>query len=927
MMKPIRILNLEDDALDTELIHYTLESAEMTCQITRVENGVDYDKALREEKFDVILADYKLPGYDGMTALKLALELCPDTPFIFVSGVMGEDAVINGLTQGATDYVLKLKLSRLAPAVKRALSEAENLRERKRAEEALQESMEHFRSVADSAVEGIISADRQGLIIYWNKAAKGIFGYSEKEILGQSIAILMPDAYQDQFFCGMGLSKVNTPSRQIARTLEIIGRRKNGDEFPAEISVASWKTHEGVFYTAMVRDITARKQAEENLRLQSAALEAAANAIVITNQDGIITWVNPAFTQLTGYKAEEAIGQNPRILKSGRQDLAFYTELWDTILSGKIWHGELVNCRADGSKYSEEMTIAPVCQKEGTISHFVAIKQDISDRKQHELEREAIVSVANAMRTATTRVELLEIFLSQIIELFDGDGSMLTTPDAVSGGTIIEMGCGLVGARFMGLQIPPGRGASSLVIAEGRTYLNNNAHIDSIFFRPDLLGESHAVACVPLIAQEKVIGALWLARKQPITESDVKLLVVIANLAANAIHRVTLHEQTEQQLRYMASLHQIDITISSAFDLKVIFNVLLKNAVTQLGVDAASILLLKPDIRLLEYAAGFGFATNQIEKSLVGLGEGRAGMAAYERRTISFPYLCEAQDTFSRAQLLSEEKFVSHHVTPLIVKGEVKGVLEVFCRRHVPPTTEWVNFFESLATQAAIAIDNTTLFNKLQQSNVELTIAYDATIEGWSRALDMRDRETEGHTQRVAKMAIHLAKEMGMSGIDLVNVQRGALLHDIGKMGVPDSILLKPDKLTAAEWDIMRQHSTNAYEMLSPISYLRGALDIPYCHHEKWDGSGYPRRLKGNYIPLAARIFAIVDVWDALTSDRPYRAAWPKEKALAYIREQSGIHFDPKIVTAFLNYIRMLNDNDENVDDCLNGGNFYQKLV
>jgi putative nucleotidyltransferase with HDIG domain len=236
----------------------------------------------------------------------------------------------------------------------------------------------------------------------------------------------------------------------------------------------------------------------------------------------------------------------------------------------------------------------------------------------------------------------------------------------------------------------------------------------------------------------------------------------------------------------------------------------------------------------------------------------------------------------------------------LIAKGQVKGVLEIFHRAPLHPDEEWLEFLETLAGQAAVTIDNAELFTDLQRSNMELALAYDATIEGWSRALDLRDKETEGHTQRVTEMAERLARALGMSEEELVHMRRGALLHDIGKMGISDTILLKPGSLTDEEWETMRQHPEYAYNLLSPISYLRPALDIPYCHHEKWDGTGYPRGLKGEEIPLAARIFAVVDVWDALRSDRPYRKAWSEEKARAYIREQAGKYFDPRVVEVFL---------------------------
>ena len=192
---------------------------------------------------------------------------------------------------------------------------------------------------------------------------------------------------------------------------------------------------------------------------------------------------------------------------------------------------------------------------------------------------------------------------------------------------------------------------------------------------------------------------------------------------------------------------------------------------------------------------------------------------------------------------------------------------------------------------------------KLREANTQLLNAYEATIEGLSRALDLRDRETEGHSRRVTDLTVKLAEAMGMGEEELMHIRRGALLHDVGKIGIPDSILHKPSTLTEEEWVIMRKHPQFAYDMLHSIEYLRPALDIPYSHHEKWDGTGYPRGLKGEEIPLTARLFAVADVWDALTSDRPYRAAWNKEQALEYIREQSGKHFDPQVVELFFKII------------------------
>ena len=187
-------------------------------------------------------------------------------------------------------------------------------------------------------------------------------------------------------------------------------------------------------------------------------------------------------------------------------------------------------------------------------------------------------------------------------------------------------------------------------------------------------------------------------------------------------------------------------------------------------------------------------------------------------------------------------------------------------------------------------------FSSLQQAQTSLEQSYDATLKGWARALDLRDHSTEEHTTRVTELALRLAKTMGIREPQLTQLRYGAILHDIGKIGIPDNILLKPGELTPEEWAIMRQHPVYAYEMLKPITYLQQALDIPYCHHEKWNGTGYPRRLQGDQIPLSARIFAVVDVWDALTNSRPYREAWTQKDSLEYIHFQAGHHFYPQVV-------------------------------
>ena len=359
-------------------------------------------------------------------------------------------------------------------------------------------------------------------------------------------------------------------------------------------------------------------------------------------------------------------------------------------------------------------------------------------------------------------------------------------------------------------------------------------------------------------------------------------------------------ERIKRHLEHLTALVEIDRAINFSFDLDLSLKTLLTHVIVQLGVDAADVLLFNPTSRTLEYVAGHGFLSKAIAEVRQPLGEGYAGRAAQEGHIVHVPDLTKEDDGFLRKGLLAGENFVSYHGVPLIAKGQVVGVLEVFHRSRLGRDKEWLEFLSALAAQAAIAIDNVTLFDSLQRSNTELFQAYDATIEGWSRALDLRDNETEGHTQRVAVLTVKLARLFGLSDAELVQVRWGALLHDIGKMAIPDSILLKHDTLTEEEWAVMKKHTVFAFEMLSPIRYLRLALDIPYAHHEKWDGTGYPLGLKGEQIPLVARIFAVVDVWDALRSDRLYRTAWSVEKVREHIQSLAGTHFDPHVVEVCL---------------------------
>jgi putative nucleotidyltransferase with HDIG domain len=415
---------------------------------------------------------------------------------------------------------------------------------------------------------------------------------------------------------------------------------------------------------------------------------------------------------------------------------------------------------------------------------------------------------------------------------------------------------------------------------------------------------------VPLIIENDVIGVLDVQSVTPhaFSKNDERVMALFAERAALAIQNARLFEDAKRRLERLTCLRNIDLAITGNMDLILTLNIVVTQIRQQLGVDAAAVLLSQPELQQLRYITGDGFRSDALRYVRPRWGEGYAGKAALERRLVHISNLKSVPSADVDHPHFKHEGFVEYYGLPLVSKGKVIGVVEVFNRTAIHADAEWLAFLDTLAGQAAIAIDNIELFSKLQQTNDELVHAYDTTIEGWAKALELRDMETKDHSGRVLTLTLSMAREVGFNEQDQMHIRRGALLHDIGKIGVPDEILQKPGPLTDEEWKIMKLHPRAAYQLLAPIHYLKPALDIPYCHHERWDGSGYPRGLKGAAIPLAARIFAVVDVWDALSSDRPYRKAWPQQKILDYISDQSGKQFDPEIVQLFLRMIQTENE-------------------
>jgi GAF domain-containing protein len=560
---------------------------------------------------------------------------------------------------------------------------------------------------------------------------------------------------------------------------------------------------------------------------------------------------------------------------------------------------------ANSRLYEQEQRRAnQLAQSNADLRQAQAALSDSAERIRREAAHaEALVRIANRLNAQLDLDTILSAVCEETARALSAPAAGVSLYTEKSNTLDIVAGQGLPEA-FLARQISmPYAAYNRCAGATGTVIIDSKTSPSCELMAPALCDDYaiHTIVMTSMLREGAVVGCLTAyALEQPrhFSEDELDLLKGIAAQAAQAIMNARLYDDAQRRLRNVEALREIDASITGSVDLFITLRVILDKVKTQLGVDAADFLLLDVHSNTLNYAESAGFRTPPIRRISV-TEDSDCAAAVRNRQMVLFPNLNERNGGRCEATL-SGDTFTGYVGVPLIANDQVKGVLEVFQRAPLDAGKEWVSFLNALGTQAAIAIDNSELFTNLQRTNQELSQAYESTLEGWARALELRDQETQGHARRVVSMTVRLGRLLGVPEEDLIHLRRGALLHDIGKMAIADAILLKPGQLTPEEWALMKLHPVHAYRMLSPIAFLRRALDIPYAHHEKWDGTGYPLGLKGEDIPRWARIFAIVDVWDALRSKRPYRHSWQDDEVRAYLKEQSGRQFDPRIVDAFM---------------------------
>ncbi len=794
-----------------------------------------------------------------------------------------------------------------------------DITKRKLAEKALGESEKHFHSLFDNMLEGyaycemIYENGQPSDLIYLevNLAFEKLTGITKA--IGRKISDVIP-----------GIRESNPELLEIYGKTALTGKSTRFETYVDELkiwfSISVYSVEKNRF-VAVFDNISERKRIEKSIAESNRQL-----AALVTSLDDIVFEVDAQGTYLNVWTANENLLAQPKAEMIARQIKdTLQEETANSILEaiGRVLKANQV----EEMEYSLDLRdglywflarLSPIDSPDGTNKTVSILVRDITERKaaqevirlrlvelelvhQSGLELSRVLEPEEIARRIIDEMETHLNWHHTIVRLYDPESQTLKIIGYNVQGALSQTERQELEGRFNLLIQNLGDGLTGWAVLHDQTLRIGDLRRDPRY--TEAFPGLNSGLYVPIKTDDRILGVISVENELPdaFSESDEQLLSTLANQAAIALENSRLHKETQQQVKQLQALHSIDLAITNSLDLKITLDLLVHEVIEQSGADAAAIYLLRPDINNLEYLLSQGFHTYLLEKlrHSLSLNESLAGRAIRQQHVIESQASQESKSDLR--EIWEAEGFHSIYTFPLMTKGEPKGVMKVFYRSEVKVrTSAWMSFLETLAGQAAIAIENIRLFEGLQRSNMELAIAYDATIEGWSRAMDMRDEETEGHTQRVVDTALKLAADFGFSGEMLMNIRRGALLHDIGKLGVPDNILLKPDKLTDDEWEIMKKHPTFAFEMLAPIEYLNHSINIPYCHHEKWDGTGYPRGMRGEQIPLEARIFAVVDVWDALTSDRPYRKAWTKEKVTEYIRSLAGTHFDPAVVERFL---------------------------
>ncbi|HDD55511.1 MAG TPA: GAF domain-containing protein [Chloroflexi bacterium] len=639
------------------------------------------------------------------------------------------------------------------------------------------------------------------------------------------------------------------------------------------------------------------------------------DAVFIASCDGRWIDMNQSALEMFGYQGREEIWHDSMLdLYWDPDDRTSYLQIIEE--QGSIKEYPVSFRKKDGSRIETLVSATPYevgGQPIGYQGFIRDITGELQVREQQQKtiqQQEALDVLSRALTSCLTPEDIYQNILVQIRKLFQLEALHVYRIPAQEGGFQIEFTWRKDREskrhNFRELELEnPNTSFADELLEEKKGVWSSDLRAFQTDPDPAKSTLSGSMLAVPLVVENRVIAALQLLHSDQglYQGEDLVLLSRIANLVAIGLQKAYLYQETQTHLDKLTSLQRIEQTVLENLSLPTTLDMLVDQLVKELAVDAAAILYFHPQLKTLKFITQTGFRQNILQHTDLEVGEGLAGRAAESRTMIHIPDLKHTTQQISRDLEFSTERFVSYFGVPLTAKGRLVGVMELFHRERLDPDQSWIDLLEMIAGLAAIAIDHQNIYKNLERSRNELDIALDAIIEGWAQALELRGIESPGHWRRIEELTLSVGAKLGIKGESLVNLRRGALLHDIGKMAIPDEVLHKRTPLSADERALIGKHPIDAYELLKEVAGLKSALEVPLYHHERWDGTGYPYQLVGEDIPYLARIFTVVDVWDAMRSERPYRKAFSRQKALQTLKDEAGKGFDPEIVQVFIDLL------------------------
>lgn len=898
-MPNIRILLVEDNPDDRLLIKRGIRKGMDSATILEVHREEHLAKAIRSGGFDIVITDFNLGWTNGIEVLKSVKDHWPNCPVIMMTVMDTEEVAINAMKAGLDHYVVKSasQFALMGETIRAALKKIES-------EQALEDAEIRYQELSDSVPIGLFRVLKEGTLLSVNQTLVNMLGYPNKEIL---LSVNSTELYVDPHVREKNYQKLTHQSGLIAWEAELF--RYDGSIINVFITAhAIYKANQQpVYFEGYIQDISARKKIEDAL-LQSEILNetivaSVQDGVMVTDRDlNIVVW-NNYLEELSGLDIDKVLGKSAieilsQSTKNGVEPVLRRALSGETVFSPDTafqFHG------TDRQSWVE-ITYAPLRKRTGEVVGVVANIHDITERKEAETERERLLETEQKLHEISRQVSrsfdiesIINTTNSLLSDIFDNAMTVILTKDPKT-------------KEFTQLTWHNAPEDSPAVSFGGQGMLweaHNKMKPFCVndypnFENPNPVWVEYGLQCgmaIPLESNDMKLGAVGVFSTKPdgyFSERDIELASSIARQAGVALHKAILYEDSIRKTQELTALYDFSLKTGSVLDARTLLQFLYNKIKELISPDSILIYTYDEDNRQLEITMAYQKApplTDVIGTSYpLTPGKLVSDLILHHKTNYISKVSNEQHECLMAEKGLHCQAWLG---IPLMKGEQILGALVMESEIENAFSNEDQRFLESIAAQFSIALDNARLYEELED-------AYLQTVAALANAVDVRDSYTHDHSQRIAILTNLTGIELGMDKKELELLRWGALLHDIGKIGIPDHILLKPDDLTKEEYEIMKQHPAIGASIIAPVKKLSKVAPIIRAHQEHYNGEGYPDQLKGEEIPLAARVLTVVDSYVAMTDDRVYRKAYSQEYALQELKAKAGTHFDPKVVDTFL---------------------------